>query len=165
MRRCWRKKMPAAGATWPFKFTVLTIFVFAAFLFELAILVPFTVSRMQHASLTDVLSGGVWWWSIAVNIMPLLLIGGVSVGNQIVSVSSVESSESFRQVSEEDRKVSDNLPKDWRKVRKTLSDEQVKNIAIDQSKNIAFYYKVDERTARNWRKYAQAELEKQEPEK
>lgn len=166
----WRKKMPAAGNKWPFKFTVLTVFVFAAFIFELAILVPFTVSRMDGLSMSDVLKGGVWWWSISVNAMPLLLIGGVSVGNQIVSVSSSESAESFRiaeesmrKLSESDGKLSDNLPKGWRKVRKTLTDEQVKNIAIDQAKNIAFYYKVDERTARNWRKYAQAEIEKAEP--
>jgi hypothetical protein len=156
----WRKKMPAAGGKWSFKFQSLTVFVFAAFIFELAILVPFTVSRMNGVSMTEVLNNGVWWWSFSVNAMPLLLIGGVSVGNQIVSVSSTEGAESFRQLTESQGKVSDNLPKGWRKVRKTLTDEQVRNIAIDQSKNIAFYYKVDERTARNWRKYAQAELEK-----
>jgi hypothetical protein len=158
----WRKKMPAAGGKWSFKFQALTVFVFAAFIFELAILVPFTVSRMNGVSMTEVLNNGVWWWSFSVNAMPLLLIGGVSIGNQIVSVSSVEGAESFRQLSESSGKLSDNLPKGWRKVRKTLTDEQVRNIAIDQSKNISFYYKVDERTARNWRKYAQAELEKLE---
>lgn len=158
----WRKKMPASGNKWPFKFVVLTIFVVMIFVSELAILVPFTVSRMAHSSMTDILKGGVWWWSLAVNIMPLLLIGGVSVGNQVVTVSSENSAESFRQVSDGSGKVSDNLPKGWRKVRKSLSDEQVRNIAIDQAKNIAFYYKVDERTARNWRKYAQAEVAKME---
>jgi len=158
----WRKKMPASGNKWPFKFVVLTIFVFLIFASELAILVPFTVSRMEQASMSEVLNGGVWWWSTAVNIMPLLLIAGVSVGNQVVSVSSAESAESFRQLSDGQGKVSDNLPNGWRKVRKTLTDEQVRNIAIDQTKNIAFYYKVDERTARNWRKYAQAEVAKAE---
>jgi len=165
----WRKKMPAAGNKWPFKFSVLTIFVFSAFVFELAILVPFTVSRMNSVSMTDVLNGGVWWWSVAVNIMPLLLIGGVSVGNQIVSVSSAETflsdAESSRKLSDEQRKLSDKLPQGWRKVRKTLSDEQIRNIAIDQAKNIAFYYKIDERTARNWRKYAQADIQKMDAER
>jgi hypothetical protein len=160
----WRKKMPAAGNKWPFKFSVLTIFVFSAFVFELAILVPFTVSRMNSVSMTDVLNGGVWWWSVAVNIMPLLLIGGVSVGNQIVSVSSVEGAESSRKLSDEQGKLSDKLPQGWRKVRKTLSDEQIRNIAIDQAKNIAFYYKIDERTARNWRKYAQADIQRMDAE-
>lgn len=158
----WRKKMPASGNKWSFKFNVLTIFVFLIFASELAILVPFTVSRMEQASMSEVLNGGVWWWSTAVNIMPLLLIAGVSVGNQVVSVSAAESSESFRQVTETPEESVGKLPKNWRKVRKGLSDEQIRNIAIDQAKNIAFYYKVDERTARNWRKYAQAEIEKAE---
>ena len=156
----WRKKMPASGNKWSFKFNVLTIFVFLIFASELAILVPFTVSRMEQASMSEVLNGGVWWWSTAVNIMPLLLIAGVSVGNQVVSVSAAESAESFRQVTETPEESVGKLPKNWRKVRKGLSDEQIRNIAIDQAKNIAFYYQVDERTARNWRKYAQAEIEK-----
>jgi hypothetical protein len=156
----WRKKMPATGNKWSFKFNVLTIFVFLIFASELAILVPFTVSRMEQASMSEVLNGGVWWWSTAVNIMPLLLIAGVSVGNQVVSVSSAESSETYRQVTELPEESVGNLPKNWRKVRKGLSDEQVRNIAIDQAKNIAFHYEVDERTARNWRKYAQAEISK-----
>lgn len=86
----WRQKMPASGAAWSFKFQVLTLFVFAAFLFELVILVPFTVSRMRHESITAVLNNGDWLWSFAVNIMPLLLIGGVSVGNKIVTVTTSE---------------------------------------------------------------------------
>lgn len=158
----WRKKMPASGNRWSFKFIVLTVFVFLIFVSELAILVPFTVSRMSHLSMVDVLNGGVWWWSTAVNIMPLLLIAGVSAGNQVVSVSSEVSAESFRKVTETPSESAGNLPKDWRKVRKVLTDEQVRNIAIDQAKNIAFYYQVDERTARNWRRYAQAEVEKSE---
>lgn len=156
----WRKKMPATGNKWSFKFNVLTIFVFLIFASELAILVPFTVSRMEQASMSEVLNGGVWWWSTAVNIMPLLLIAGVSVGNQVVSVSTAESSETYRQLTETPEESVGKLPKNWRKVRKGLSDEQLKGIAIDQAKNIAFHYEVDERTARNWRKYAQAEIEK-----
>jgi hypothetical protein len=161
----WRKKMPATGNKWSFKFNVLTIFVFLIFASELAILVPFTVSRMEQASMSEVLNGGVWWWSTAVNIMPLLLIAGVSVGNQVVSVSTAESSETYRQLTETPEESVGKLPKNWRKVRKGLSDEQVRNIAIDQAKNIAFHYEVDERTARNWRKYAQAEISKAESEK
>ena len=84
----WRKKMPASGQRWAFKFNVLTGFVVLAFVCELAILVPFTVSRMEHTTMSAILGGGVWWWSTAVNIMPMLLLGGVSVGNQVVSVSS-----------------------------------------------------------------------------
>src|SRR5688572_24100568 len=57
----WRRKMPASGQHWPFKFKVLTTFVFLAFVAELAILVPFTVSRMEHVTMSDVLKGGIWW--------------------------------------------------------------------------------------------------------
>lgn len=156
----WRRKMPASGQKWPFKFSVLTGFVVLTFICELAILVPFTVSRMEHATMSDVLNDGVWWWSVAVNIMPMLLLGGVSVGQQMVSVSSENLPETFRQVSESDGKVTDNFPKDWRKLRKMLTYEQVQALAIDQTDNICFHYKVDQRTARNWRKYAQDEVAK-----
>jgi hypothetical protein len=141
----WRRKMPATGQTWPFKFVVLTCFVMAAFVFELAILVPFTVSRMEHTTMSEVLKGGVWWWSIAVNIMPMLLIGGVSVGNQVVNVGAQDTG---------------NLPTDWRKVRKELSPEQIMRIATGKTEKICFEFGITDRTARNWRKNAQKELEK-----
>lgn len=159
----WRKKMPATGQAWSFKFKVLTYIVFAAFVMELIILVPFTVSRMRHDSITDVLQNGDWWWSMAVNVMPMLLIGGVSVGNQVVAVSSNNSAESFRQVSDGEGKVSDKFPRDWRKLRKQLTDDQVRALAVDQTGNICFHFGVDARTARNWRKYAQAELQSEKP--
>ena len=158
----WRRKMPASGQTWPFKFMVLTFFVMFAFLCELAILVPFTVSRMEHVTMSEVLKGGVWWWSTAVNIMPMLLLGGVSVGNQIVTVSSTEPTQLTGNFPNEQGKVSDNFPKGWRKVRKQLTTDQVRSIAVDQTKNIAFHFGIDDRTARNWRKYAQDELAKAE---
>lgn len=163
----WRKKMPASGVKWSFKFSVLTIFVFAAFLFELAILVPFTVSRMQHDSMTDVLNDGVWWWSIAVNIMPLLLIGGVSVGNQIVSVGSQEGSvagsESSAKVSDVEKKVSENFPNDWRKVLPYLSPEEVQAISEMSTADIkAKYHLKTSKTALNWRGYAEEEVKKME---
>lgn len=153
----WRRKIPASGVTWPNKFKVLTGFVFAAFLAEVLILVPFTMSRVLHVSIAEVLKGGVWWWSTAVVMMPILLIGGVSVGNQIVTVE------------ESARKVTGNLPESseagagkltggWRKVRKGLSADQVAGIAVSTTKDIAYFYHVDERTARNWRKYAQDEV-------
>lgn len=155
----WRKKMPASGHKWPFKFTVLTFFVMLAFAAELAILVPFTVSRMEHSTMSDVLGGGVWWWSTAVNIMPMLLLGGVSVGNQVVSVSSTNLPESFQKVSDDEQKLSRNFPNDWRKVRKVLKAEQLKEIAVMSSGDIAYMYGVSERTASNWRNKAKAEVQ------
>lgn len=153
----WRQKMPALGVSWSNKFKTLTLFVFSAFICEILILVPFTMSRIRHVSIANVLGLGDWWWSTAITIMPLLLIGGVSVSNQIVTVSNAES---YRKVSEPQTESGGKSPANWRQVRKTLSDEQVRNIAIDQTKNIAFHFKIDERTARNWRKYAQEELAK-----
>lgn len=155
----WRKKMPVSGHRWPFKFVVLTIFVMAAFMVELVILVPFTVSRMEHTTMSDVLGGGVWWWSTAVNIMPMLLLGGVSVGNQVVSVSSQNVQETFQKLSEDDQKLSRNFPNDWRKVRKVLTAEQLREIAAMSSGDIAYKYGVSERTATNWRNKAKAEVQ------
>ena len=155
----WRKKMPSSGQKWPFKFMVLTFFVMLAFAAELAILVPFTVSRMEHSTMSAVLGGGVWWWSTAVNIMPMLLLGGVSVGNQVVSVSSQNVPETFQKLSEDEGKLSSNFPNDWRKVRKVLSDEQFREIASMSSGDIAYKYGVSERTATNWRNKAKAEVQ------
>lgn len=150
----WRQKMPASGVHWSNKFIALTLFVFAAFFCEVVIIVPFTVSRIRHESIAVILGNWDWLWSMAIVIMPILLIGGVSVGNQIVTVRSGNFPETFRTPGEAGKIT----PKDWRKIRPTLTDEQVKGIAIDQAKNIAFNFDIDERTARNWRKYAQLEI-------
>ena len=153
----WRRKMPASGHLWPFKFKVLTCFVIAAFIAEMAILVPFTVSRMEHVTMSAILGGGVWWWSVAVNIMPMLLLGGVSVGNQVVVVGNF--AESFANVPKEDAKVSANFRGDWRKVRPYLSDVEVTEIATLSTSEIrAKYHLNNNKTAQNWRKYAQVEV-------
>jgi len=162
----WRRKMPASGQKWPSKFTVLTGFVMLALIAELAILVPFTVSRIEHVSMSDVLRGGVWWWSAAVNIMPMLLLGGVSVGNQIVSVGSGQLTGQVSDLSAAQGTVSGqltgqmtgNFPTDWRKVRKLLSFEDVTEMATMSTEKICFKYGVIDRTARRWREKAQTEM-------
>lgn len=156
----WRKKMPASGQRWAFKFNVLTGFVVLAFVCELAILVPFTVSRMEHTTMSAILGGGVWWWSTAVNIMPMLLLGGVSVGNQVVSVSSQDAGNITGNLPNDERKLTGNLPTDWRQVRKRMTEEQISRIASGKTEEICFEFGVTDRTARNWRKNAQKELEK-----
>ena len=159
----WRRKMPANGQKWGFKFNVLTGFVMLAFLCELAILVPFTVSRMEHTTLSNILKGGVWWWSISVNIMPLLLIGGVSVGNQIVSVGSSEGSESSANVSADKSESSEKVPSDWRKVLPFLSEAEILAISKMSTAEIRTkYYLKTAKTAQNWRVYAQAEIVKRQ---
>lgn len=154
----WRRKIPATGTKWQNKFKVLTGFVLAAFLAEILILVPFTMSRVMHVSVADVLGGGVWWWSTAVVVMPIILIGGVSLGNQVVSVAE-STPESYRKVSAEPSEATAKFPTDWRKVRRMLNEQQVSGIADSSSKIISDLYGVDERTARNWRKYARQERE------
>lgn len=157
----WRKKIPATGVAWNNKFKALTVFVVMSFVTELLILVPFTESRVRHVSIEDVLQGGVWWWSMAVVAMPIILIGGVSLGNQVVTVNAESAGNlpvSFRNPSGGGQEPSAKLPTNWRQVRKQLTADQVQAIAIDQTRNIAFNFKIDDRTARNWRKYAQEEI-------
>lgn len=157
----WRRTMPKAGQSWPFRFRVLTAFVFGLIVTGVLILVPFTVSRVTHTSMASVLDGGnLTAWALLVNLAPYLLIGGVAVGNQVVSVSSQNFPESFQKVSDDDVKLSRNLPTDWRKVRKVLSDEQLQEMAAMNSGDISYTYGVSERTATNWRANAKKELEK-----
>lgn len=157
----WRQKMPATGSKWNNKFIALTAFVVLSFAAEILILVPFTMSRVEHVSVADVLGGGVWWWSTAVVVMPLLLIGGVSLGKQIVSVTSESRAESSAKVSDEPQKVSEKFPNDWRKVLPFLPEQEVRNIAVMATADIlAKYHLSTSKTALNWRKYAQAEVMK-----
>jgi hypothetical protein len=74
----WRRNLPASGAKWSSRFQVLTVFVIGLFVAGLAILTPFTVSRVNAEGMSATLGDGVWWWSLAVNLAPLLLIGGVT---------------------------------------------------------------------------------------
>src|SRR5690349_20306097 len=71
----WRRTMPAAGKAWPFRFKVMTLFVFALIITGVMILVPFTMSRVTHSSMEDIL-GDRWMlagWSVLVNLAPYLL--------------------------------------------------------------------------------------------
>jgi hypothetical protein len=156
----WQKKMPKNGDPWSFKFKVLTFFAIGLIVNGILILIPFTMSRVAGVSIHHILGDGIllFGWSAVVNVAPYLLIGGVAVGNMMVTIDERKVTgnlpESFRPQDE----VAGKFPKDWRKVRKTLSAEQVKAIAISESKNLALTYGIDERTARNWRKYAQDEV-------
>lgn len=150
----WRNTMPKTGQKWPFRFRILTFFVFGLFLVGLTILIPFTVSRITHTGMDDtlsVVSGGVWWWATAVNLAPYLLIGGVAVGQKVFSEeSSAERSESYGK---------DHGNFDWRKARSRLSDQELTNIAYASTTQIMDAYGLTQRTARNWKEYAAAELE------
>lgn len=152
----WRHAMPAAGKSWPFRFKILTLFVFGLFVTELCVLVPFTVSRItaqsMHAALGDYM---VWAWGIFVNLAPILLIGGVSVGNQVVAVNQAgnapESSDNRNGKSSEN---SGNFPVAKMRWDKVSADER-EWIARASTGDIQSRYGLEERTARNWRKAAQ----------
>lgn len=148
----WRRKMPASGKPWGNPFKVLTGFIFALIVTGVFILVPFTVSRVTHQSMVEVLGLGGWLnsWALAVNIAPYLLIGGVAVGNQVVTVNSKES---YRKVTAES---DGNFPVDWRQVRKQLSGDDIIWLKTARTEEICFRYGISDRTARNWRKNAQA---------
>lgn len=149
----WRHAIPAQGKRWTIRFMALTFLVFGLIISGVFILVPFTVSRVRHESMADVLVGNsLWWWSILVNVTPYFIIGGVAIGNQIVKVNS----ESYRQVSET---TSEN-GSDWRKVSARLSAKQIEEIANGDTGTIQYKYGITERTARNWRKAANAMLQK-----
>mgnify|MGYP001599507642 CR=1 FL=1 len=63
---------------------------------------------------------------------------------------------------EQEQKVTENFPKDWRKLRPTLSYEQVvelSGLTSAQVKEFSRRNGVDERTVTNWRLYANKELE------
>jgi hypothetical protein len=107
------------------------------------------------------MGGGVWWWSTAVNVMPMLLLGGVSVGHQVVSVVSANVLEVSQKVADEGAKVSEKFPNDWRKVLPYLSQDEVRDIAQMSTKEIREKYHLQTaKTAQNWRGYAQKEVEK-----
>lgn len=154
----WRSTMPKAGATWPFRFRVLTVFVFGLFIVGLSILIPFTVSRITHTGMDDalaVIGGGVWIWATAVNIAPYLLIGGVAVGQKVFSTQE-NLPVSYRKEPE----ISEPVAQDWRKIRQKLSAQEVRNIANATTSDIVTAFGVSERTARNWARYARLEMEK-----
>jgi uncharacterized C2H2 Zn-finger protein len=75
----WRRAMPAAGKRWPFRFRVLTVFVALMLAIGIGILVPFTVSRITHVTMAELLPGGwVWGWAGLVVAAPFVLIGGIA---------------------------------------------------------------------------------------
>lgn len=161
----WRRTMPRSGQSWPFRFKVLTGFVIVLFGAGIGILVPFTVSRISHQPMDQVLGYGwmMWGWSLLVNLAPYILIGGVVTGNSsVVAVNLPESSNSSGKFSGNfpngQGKLTGNFPGDWRKARPFMADDEVAGIARSSTRDIAEHYHLSERTARSWRTYAGAEI-------
>lgn len=167
----WSKVFPKTGSSWSLRFKILTICVFTLILSGLFILVPFTMSRLSHESVLVALGGKsslwAWAWSLMVNLIPYVLIAGVFTGNKMVSSLEEESypknTSNLPEKESSTEKVSSNLPANWRKIRPSLTAEQVDFIANNEPKNIvkAFAdsgFDITPRTASNWRVYAATEL-------
>lgn len=158
-----RRSMPANGKAWPMRFKLLFGMVVLLIGSGVMILVPFTMSRVMHANMDIVLGTGTWLfaWSLLVNITPYLLIGGVAISSQVVMVNSKPSEEVTENMSVSDGKVTGNFPANWRQIKKKLSVEDVTWLKSAKTEEICFRWGVDDRTARNWRKYAQEEKAKE----
>jgi len=161
----WQKKMPANGAAWSFKFKVLTFFAIGLIVNGILILIPFTMSRVAGVSIHSILGDGVllFGWSAVVNIAPYLLIGGVAVGTQMVSIDTVQSGGQMTgQMTGGDGQKSDtkehvSIPTDWRKAKKQLTAPQISAIAKSTTATVMKQYSLSDRTARRWIEKAQAE--------
>ena len=151
----WRRKMPKNGIAWSFPFKVLTGFVFLLIFTGVLILIPFTVSRVTHTSVADVLSHG-WLngWALLVNLAPYLLIGGVSIGNQIVNVR-MEGEPTGEQT-----RTDANEGANGSRTFASLSQSDKYFIINNSSALCSKEYGVSSRAIQKWRKRAQDELTK-----
>jgi hypothetical protein len=149
----WRHAMPASGKAWSFRFKVLTGFVFALIATGIMILVPFTESRVTHKSMDGILGdgGGLTFWSVLVNAAPYLLIGGVAVGNSLISQNQTgKLPENSGNKSENSGNFETAKPR-WNRI----EPADYEWIAQARTGEIQSRYGLDERTARNWRTKAQ----------
>jgi hypothetical protein len=153
----WRQKMPKAGDHWSNKFKALTFFVFAALACEVLILVPFTMSRIRHNSIANVLGHGDWWWATAITVMPILLIGGVSMSNQIVTVATSEQTNEPANGSQNGSLEDKNQENGSRKY-SSLSATEKYYIINNDSKIVAEELKVTPRAIQKWRIRVQEEI-------
>ena len=169
----WSRVFPKTGSSWSLRFKVLTVCVFTLLASGLYILVPFTMSRLSQESILTALGGmgsvWAWLWSLMVNLIPYVLIAGVFVGNKMVSSieaeessgNSVESSKAKVEGSGKFQESSKKVSSDWRKIRPTLTDKQLRDIAHltpDQMRTYASETDYTYKTISNWRSRARQEL-------
>lgn len=88
--------------------------------------------------------------------IPAALIVVARAGHKaLLAEMAKEREESNRKVSAERSNADGKFPANWRQVRKQLSREDVTWLQTAKTEEICYRYGVDDRTARNWRKYAQ----------
>lgn len=152
----WRRKMPATGKKWSFAFKVMTILVFSLMATGVMILVPFTVSRVTHTSMADVLGSGgeLTWWAFLVNVAPYLLIGGVAVGNQVVTVTQTDLHANANEHANTDTNGSRTEARKY----SSLSESEKYYIVNSRSEAAAKELGVTPRAIQKWRKKVQEEI-------
>jgi hypothetical protein len=159
----WRRTMPRNDQAWPFKFKVLTGFVVGLIVNGILILIPFTMSRVSGVTMHGILGDDIWLfgWSVVVNIAPYLLIGGVTVGNQIVTVKQEETfgnfPGNFPQGNKPSTERSEKVPQ-WRTFKKNLLDAELLDITNMAPTVIAKSYRLTVKAAKDWPEYARREL-------
>jgi hypothetical protein len=125
-----------------------------AFLFYLALIVTSNI-------LLDA-TNGAGWAVISVRALftlqtiPAALIVVARAGHKnLLSEIEKERAESSRKVSETKTESDGKFPVSWRQVRKQLTTDDLSFLKSAKTEEICFRWGVDDRTARNWRKYAQ----------
>lgn len=160
----WRRAMPRNGERWPFRFKVLTVFVFSLVLCGIIILAPFTMSRVEHVSIADVLGEGIWLgiWSVLVNAAPALLIGGVATGQQVVSVTQFTThGTANEQANGSPNGSQGNEPKkNDSRTYSSLTNAEKYYILNNDSKLVALELNVTPRAIQKWRLKVQDEISK-----
>jgi hypothetical protein len=151
----WQKKMPANGAAWSFRFKVLSFFAIGLIVNGIFILIPFTMSRVEGVTIHHILGDGVllFGWSAVVNIAPYLLIAGVAVGNNVVSIATNEQTNGSPNGSQSEQKNTNG-----ERTYKSLSKSDKYHIANNNSKLVAADLGVTPRAIQKWRKRVQEEM-------
>lgn len=153
----------------------------APLLVAVSIYVVYLLVTLAVNVLLDFQSGIVWW--------KVLAVGGISLlsvpAGLLMSVSAVQTERKLQREAErqerlenkseqptdkkkEPLKVTNDLPVDWRKIRPSLSPDQVKFLAHSEPRMIVQEFAksgmiVSPRTASNWRVNARKELNKKNP--
>jgi hypothetical protein len=150
----WRRSMPRPGHWVTWRFIVLTLVIALLIVMDVAILVPFTVSRIRHVSISAVLGEWDWLWSTSVNIAPALLLLGVGLGNQVVATTQTNTDANANGGAN----GSANGSREPGRMYKRLTNSEKYLILNGKSSEVAKELNVTHRAVQKWRKYVQEEV-------
>lgn len=151
----WRRSLPKVGHRWTWRFVLLTLVVSLLVIMDVAILVPFTVSRIRHVAISEVLGQWDWLWSVSVNIAPALLLLGVGLGNQVVAVTQLPDNGTANE--QANGFVSGSQGRESRSY-DSLSNSEKYYILNSKSKVVSAELGVTTRAIQKWRKRIQEEI-------